>query len=498
MPKANPSYGELYFGRSDALNEVNERPDDFVKSYVHLGGATQAVVNGQKFLVLGPKGTGKTALAEYLRETENNGMHLALIRDASDLPLSEVPHLQTGQPLGPERTVVAWKFILLCNYLELLLRDQGCSIQRDSEAIRVSNLLRDYGFMGDASGRAVLRATETTFTIPIPKLGEVYKRESRPNINIFHLIPYLESWAASAGSEVRHVLLLDGLDSVFLNDLRYDESLASLVQAAYTINQSLLSNRATGSVALLLRNDVFSRIALQLPDSQKMRDDLSLDLDWRVLSGRSGIRSPLMQLVNAKVGQALGIDFVDVLGYFPREIRLGRGSRVVMSMLPYLLNLTRHTPRDLLRLFEEIRKVEASGTYHNHGRTLSPNVIREGILQYSTKYFVGAIRNEFAGVEGGTENATAAISALQHLGKQRFTREEYASALDELDDGIAYDSRRLLTFLFYAGAIGNYVLRKGETYMQFYHRRDDSEIYLRGQFILHNALIHAWGMPHGG
>ena len=51
--------------------------------------------------------------------------------------------------------------------------------------------------------------------------------------------------------------------------------------------------------------------------------------------------------------------------------------------------------------------------------------------------------------------------------------------------------------LIYAGATGNYVMRKDETYLQFFHRRDDSEIYLKGQFILHNALIHAWSMPHG-
>src|ERR1035438_7959295 len=106
-----PSYRTLYFGMSDSLNEVNDRPADFVKSYVDLGGATTSVLNGAKFLVLGPKGTGKTALAWYLRETEDNGTHLALVRDASTLPLSEVPHLKTGQPLGPERTVVAWKFI---------------------------------------------------------------------------------------------------------------------------------------------------------------------------------------------------------------------------------------------------------------------------------------------------------------------------------------------------------------------------------------------------
>jgi hypothetical protein len=270
------------------------------------------------------------------------------------------------------------------------------------------------------------------------------------------------------------------------------------VQAAYAINRRLRSDNAVGSIVLLLRNDVFSRISLQLPDSQKMRDDLSLDLDWRVLSGRYGVKSPLMQLVNSKVGQAFGRESIDVLSYFPREIRLGKGSRTIMPTMQYLLNLTRHTPRDLLRLFEEIRRIEESDFYSYRGRSLSPDVIREGVLQYSAKYFVGAIRNEFAGAEGGPENASAAISALQNLGKQRFNRDEFASSLNELEDGKVFDSRRLLVSLFYAGAIGNYIQRKDATYLQFYHRRDDSEMYLQGQFILHNALIHAWGMPHGG
>lgn len=493
-----PRYRDLYFGKSDARNEANESQAAFVKSYVDLDGASDSVIHGNKFLVLGPKGAGKSALAWYLQATESRGTHLVSVRDASLLPLSEIPRLQTGQEAGPERTVVAWKFILLCNYLELLLRDQGSSIQRNSEAVRVSKLLRNFGFMGDASGRALLKASTSTVTIPLPKLGPVYKRESSPNLNIYNLIPYLESWVAEAVSETRHVLLLDGLDSIFLNDAKYDESLSSLVQAAYTVNQNLAGLNATGSIVLLLRSDVFSRIALSLPDSQKMRDDLSLDLDWRVLSGKAGIRAPLLQLVNTKAGRGVGRPPIEVLSYFPKEIELGgkSGAPRWMPTLRYLLNLTRHTPRDLLRLFEEIRDVDASDLYGHDGSLLSEKAIREGVLQYSVKYFVGAIRNEFAGFEGGPESVAVAISALQSLNKQLFSREDFVAALSNCGDGAAtHDVNRLLTLLFYAGAIGNYISGHHESYMQFYHRRDDSQVYLKGRFILHNALVHAWAIP---
>ncbi len=146
-------------------------------------------------------------------------------------------------------------------------------------------------------------------------------------------------------------LILDGLDSVFLNGLHYDEGLASLVQAAYDLNQKFRERVSCGSIVLLLRNDVFARIALSLPDSQKMRDDLSFDLDWRVLSGDADVRAPLMRLVNAKAARALGTSAVEVLAYFPTEIHVGKRTQPKgIPTFQYLLNMTRHATRPIAHL----------------------------------------------------------------------------------------------------------------------------------------------------
>lgn len=129
---------------------------------------------------------------------------------------------------------------------------------------------------------------------------------------------------------------------------------------------------------------------------------------------------------------------------------------------------------------------------------MTAEVIHEGVLQYSTKYFVGAISNEFAGYAGGPESAAAAIRALKAVGKQHFDAVEFRAALAENDPEFETQSEQLLRLLFFAGAIGNYVAGRDQSYMQFFHRRDDSEIYLKGAFILHHALIHAWGLRRTG
>ena len=175
-----PAYTELYFGKSDSRNELNTNAEVFVRSFVDHRHLVEQIVSGERFLLLGPKGTGKSAVAWYLTATEVNGNHLALVRDASQLPLAEVPRVQTGQPAGTERTVSAWKFVLLCNYLELLLRDQGCSLQSKRDVTRVAKILRDYGFMGDASGKALLKASTTTVSLPIPQLGQITSERIRP------------------------------------------------------------------------------------------------------------------------------------------------------------------------------------------------------------------------------------------------------------------------------------------------------------------------------
>jgi hypothetical protein len=495
---SRPRFADLYFGKSDSKNELAGDRDEFIKSFVNLNRITEEVIAGEKTLVLGPKGTGKSALAWFLDASQHGSDFLCMVQDASDLPLADIPRLETGQAAGTDRTVAAWRFILLCNYLALLLKDQSCDLPNRAEVARVTKLLRGYGLIGDTSGRAILDISKTTIEIPIPKVGTIYRRERQTKLNIYSLLPYLEEWASQARSANRHMLMLDGLDSIFLNDEKYDESLASMVQAAYSINQLLAGVGATGSIVLLLRHDVFNRVSLMLPDSQKMRDDFAVELDWRVLSGAAGAQAPLLKLVNGKAARALELNSVDVLSYFPKKIQLGGGHGSAprfVDRLQYLLNLTRHTPRDLLRLFDEIRKVESSGAFPPSGEVLRSDVIREGILQYSTKYFTGAIRNEFAGYENGPQEAQRALDALQSLQRQRFDRNGFAQALRDGGEDRTEVVDRLLRLLFFAGAIGNEVKIQGGSYMQFYHRRDDSEVHLRGTFILHNALCHAWNVP---
>lgn len=498
-------FADLYFGKSDPQHEVMENADDFIRSFVDVDGAVEQVVTGRKTLILGPKGTGKSALGVFLERTGSTAgdPFYARMRNASELPLAEIPQLNTGQPRGAARTYSAWKFILLANYLDIALSDPDSKIASIREIKRILATLRDFGFITAESGRSLLRVSSTTYAIDKASAGSLFKNESGSTVNIFSLLPYLERWALSVRSSNRHILLLDGLDSIFLNDAKYDESLAGLAQAAHDLNIMFTQNNATGSIVLLLRNDIFSRISLILPDAHKMRD-FAYELDWRVLSGAAGENAPLFRLVNRKAAQDLGQGGVNVLSYFPAKIPIsGNNSRARKpSRLQYLLNLTRHTPRDMLQLMEHIRATEKANPWSGPASEfLNQGVIREGVVQYSTKYFVNAVKGELAGYEGGIEECEASLNALKSMSSQ-FTRADYRQVLATQSPGLEVKADSFLRLFFYAGALGNLFNNGGERYMVFYHRRDDVDLNVQGTLVLHNALTHAWsrkfGMRPGG
>ncbi|WP_157620808.1 P-loop ATPase, Sll1717 family [Saccharothrix sp. NRRL B-16348] len=488
-------YRDLYFGLSDGRREARQAPEQFVKSFVDRNNAMSLLKSGQKFLLLGPKGAGKSAFAAYLDKTQDMQTGFVQIRDLSTLPFDQMDKVKTGEPGGPGRVITVWKLLLYTGLLEIIMKDQSHPFQWDPQVLQLVDELRRLGFMSASPKAAVLGATKTTYKLTLPGFGNVYTRERTESFNLYHVVNYLEDRILSSDSSGHtYMLILDGLDSIYLTDPNYSSAIASLLQAAYEVYDILGDGGSQARVVLLLRNDIFTR--LQLPDAGKMRQDLSIDLDWRVLSGNPR-QASLFDLVNRKASAMLdGRVLAVVQDFFPKDVQLGDKSPKWRDIYSYLLDLTRHTPRDLLRLLEYIREVEGEQKSSNRpGAKLSNEVIREGALRYASKYFVEAIANELVGLREEGDLAARAISTLRHLRKSTFTARQFSDDFLEGSDGNVAQANEMLKWLFFAGAVGNVVAGSSERYLQFYHRRDNVEIYIKGELILHNALVYAWNIP---
>lgn len=59
------NFDSLYFGKSAAEREVADNEERFVATFYDHWKAYPKFLNGDFFLLLGPKGSGKTAISEY-------------------------------------------------------------------------------------------------------------------------------------------------------------------------------------------------------------------------------------------------------------------------------------------------------------------------------------------------------------------------------------------------------------------------------------------------
>lgn len=194
--KLKVPFVELYFGKEDPLNEARENEEDFLRSFVDLDGELKKIITGSKTLVLGPKGTGKSALGLYLERTGHPAnRYLAKLKTASSLPLAEIPQLKTGQPSGALRTYSAWKFILLANYLDVVLSDPQVRMAGIRDIRRVLKVLASAGFISSASGKNLLQMSDKTFYISKADAGDLFRDEAGTQVTIYSLIPYMEAYS---------------------------------------------------------------------------------------------------------------------------------------------------------------------------------------------------------------------------------------------------------------------------------------------------------------
>src|SRR5687768_15217798 len=115
------NFTDLYFGLAAAENEATEDPKRFVQSFVDQNDSVNRIRRREKFLLLGPKGCGKSAIGEYFRLQAQDWDYLVELRDFSTFPLNEVSEVRTGESASPLRTVTAWRFLILCALFDLIL-----------------------------------------------------------------------------------------------------------------------------------------------------------------------------------------------------------------------------------------------------------------------------------------------------------------------------------------------------------------------------------------
>ncbi|GAA2906706.1 P-loop ATPase, Sll1717 family [Streptomyces mexicanus] len=330
---ATLKFSELKFGEAAAEVEAEKDPDLLVDSFVDKWDVENKLARGDAFLLIGPKGSGKSTVVEYLRikAERANGLSFFAICDVGELYQSAERNLAN---LENSRSELAWRVFIWLRLYASIMEDHGSDLANDPDHVKFFNDLKVAGLVSGDLKTVISEVKKRGHKFSLPQGLYSYTIEATGEnvVRADRLAEILSKAVLNAQTTSPHYLALDGLDSAFIGSSEYWSLLANLLRACNSIHKDLRKGSSQIRIALLCRSDVFLKI--QLPDSNKIRQGWGVELDWTY--GVDDFRhSYLWDLIEKKIKASGGPEGDILARYFPAEMVYGQGVREEMPR--YLL-----------------------------------------------------------------------------------------------------------------------------------------------------------------
>lgn len=333
------------FGAIDA--ETDFRPEFFVPSTTW-----QRVVEMDRPLVVGRKGTGKTAVRlALLNEAEDNEVLFAADLVFRDYPWA-VHHTVFDETVGGRsRFQETWLFLMLIEIAKAVVLDQS---RKPNEKTAAS--LRDFveSNWGSAafSHKDLFRAEEYTVTTSFAPqaagfgMGGVnWTRIPRKRLG--DSLGAMNQWLKRALTETmnpdaRYYLVFDELDLDFApGDKDYLDSMIGLILAGQNFFLWAREVKARATPVILLRDDIYGR--LQFPDKNKITHSFVEPIAWEsTASGANSLKAVVDTRIRVLLNNNSGADPWFLV--FDEEVMRGTQHKYA-----HMVQRTYLRPRDLIQ-----------------------------------------------------------------------------------------------------------------------------------------------------
>lgn len=472
---------KINFGYASAQQEGTRSPDLLIDGYLDVHQISQNALDGPEFLVLGYKGSGKSAIAERLRLLHQNNSEIFLTNiDLADFPYTAFSQIVPGQEAPQSRYPTAWSWILLIHFVASFDRDGALDIPDQQTFDATRNSLREMGLLPIMGLPQLVRTSgETAVKISIPPFFEGSHKQQNSHIDVPYYVENLKRLLNNLRTSSRHVLILDGLDEIVTNQTAQWDSLGALIYEVNRLNTSFAANGVNAKIILLCRTDIFE--LLEGANKNKIRQDSALELDW-YSNPSSPAKSRLVSIADLRAEVALAREVNILEEFFPPRLY---GKSTSQS----LLDTTRHTPRDFLQLLKMIQSTCQDSE-------MSLDNIRNGMRRYSLEYFMPEIIDELQGYVSATE-AKEFFRVAGSLRQRDFSQKDlHSQALAESSSLSSSKIDIILRALFECSGIGNIEKHaRGKTIFTFRYRNRHTPFNVKQRMLLHRGLWRALNLP---
>lgn len=274
---------EFNLGFSDAKNELLRTPEILINCFHDNNNILEKLLNGDKYMLLGTKGVGKSAYSAKIQlEAKNNSNIYVSSLELNDFDFSLFFKTNVDSNfIGGKKFKEPWDFLLLHMIYKVIYYDM--KITEVPEIIEVINYLEKNGLNLKLKSKEIVKKLKSFKVGKGIELQFDLDNEKCEKFEYSTLIKncidkMLENLSYIHFNDKNLKILLDGLDDILRFKKDTIQILTSLIRSTDYLNMNFLKNNIPIKIILFIRQDIFS--LLIDPDLNKIKRDWSEYLKW--------------------------------------------------------------------------------------------------------------------------------------------------------------------------------------------------------------------------
>jgi len=469
--------------KNNVLQEISkwklEAKSEDYERYFYYTPEVKNIEDGSTCYAIGRKGTGKTAISNYLIKNCNYNKFSEGL-NFQNFPFNDLYALSDNKYTAPNQYITLWKFVIYSSILKMMS-------ENDYIDINLRAILKEFFPKGIEQSLSKRLKEWTSRKIGFKGLGfgidySKTKTISDNPTSWIERVDILEEIINKYIDTSKYFIIFDELDEDYKNieepeiKSRYFDLLTSLFKAVHSIKSFFLHSDKNIFPIIFLRDDIYENIM----DSDKSKwMDFGIYISW-------GLQK-LKELIAYRISKAINpegdiLSYIEAWKTISSSLKLNKNNRTY-EQIHYIWLLTLNRPRDIIQYLKICS--EYAWRFENKVKFDSEN-IKKSERKYS--YFLkGEIRDELYSTYPDINNIFDVISDIK---KQYFKKNEFIKFYHEnmiLGKVKDRNPEIVLSKLFEFSVIGN--MSKSKSIPIFKYRNSNARLFINELLCVHRGLF---------